>query len=121
MCAVKSQMPQVIEKLSTTHVNGKWAFCILGQSFYPNIRQIVFIRQRTLSSTILVALGMISGRRHHFRLTRVAEKRLCLSSPMSFTSVRVFGPLLQCFGNGSFVESFAYGPYICNLTYFGQR
>ena len=77
--------------------NRKWVFCIHGQWFYPNIRQIVFIRQRTLSSTILVALGMINGRRYHFRLTRVAEKRLCLSSPMSYTSVRVFGSLLTVF------------------------
>ena len=39
---------------------------------------------------------------------------------MSYTSVRVLGPLLQCFGNGSFVENFAYGPYICNLSTSGS-
>ena len=27
MCAVKSQIPQVIDNLSTEHVNGKWGFC----------------------------------------------------------------------------------------------
>ena len=72
-------------------------FCIIGEWFYPNVRQNFFIRERTFSSTILVALGMINGRRYHFRLTRVAEKRLCLSSPMSYTSVRVFGSLLTVF------------------------
>ena len=49
------------------------------------------------SSTILVALGMLNGKRYHFRLTNVAEKRLCLSSLMSYTSVRVFGSLLTVF------------------------
>ena len=38
-----------------TPVNRKWAFCILGQWFYPNFRQIFFIGERTLSSTVLVA------------------------------------------------------------------
>ena len=33
----------------------KWAFCIFGQWFYPKFRQIFFIRETTLSSTILVA------------------------------------------------------------------
>ena len=110
MCAVKSQMPQVIDNFSTEHVNRKWGFCnrkcflqpevdfcIIGEWFYPNVRQNFFIRERTFSSTILVALGMINGRRYHFRLTNVAEKRLCLSSLMSYTSVRVFGSLLTVF------------------------
>ena len=59
MRALKSSMPQVIEKLRTTHFNRKWAFCILGQWFYPHFRQILFIRERTLSSTILVAFGHV--------------------------------------------------------------
>ena len=69
MCAVKSQMPQVIDNLNTEHVNRKWGFCdrkwgfcIIGQWFYPNVRQIFFIRERTLSSTILVAFRYITSR-----------------------------------------------------------
>ena len=73
MCAVKSQMPQVIENLSTEHVNGKWGFynrkwdfCILGQWFYPNVRQIFFIRERTLSSPILVAFRHVKWEKASF-------------------------------------------------------
>ena len=36
-------------------------FCIIGQWFYPNVRQIFFIRERTLSSTILVAFRHVKG------------------------------------------------------------
>ena len=36
------------------HVSRKLAFCILLQWFYPHFRQIVFIRERTRSSTISV-------------------------------------------------------------------
>ena len=37
------------------HVNRKWTFCILLQWFYPNFWQMDFIRERTLSSSIVVA------------------------------------------------------------------
>ena len=37
---------------------------------------------------------------------------------MSNTSVGVCVPLLTMFGGRSFVQSFAHGPFICNLTYF---
>ena len=43
-----------------TLVNRKWDFCILGQWFYLNFRQIFYMRERTLSSTILVASKHVS-------------------------------------------------------------
>ena len=66
MCAVKSQMSQVIENLSTEHVNRKWGFCIIGQWFYPNVLQIFFIRERALSSPILVAFRHVKWEKASF-------------------------------------------------------
>ena len=118
MCAVKSQMPQVIENLTTEHVNRKWGFwnrkcflqpevgfCIIGQWFYPNVRQIFFIRERTLSSTILVAFRhvkgekvslQVDGRRWKTSLLKFPNViHICKSFWISPNSVLVTGVLLK--------------------------
>ena len=62
------------------HVSWNWAFCIFGQWFYPNFWQIFFIRERKLSSTILVVfrhVKIIMGKGLTIWLTYVAPKHLC--------------------------------------------
>ena len=62
------------------HVSRNWAFCIFGQWFYPNFWQIFFIRERKLSSTILVVfrqVKIIMGKGLTIWLTYVAPKHLC--------------------------------------------
>ena len=61
-----------------THVNRKCTFCIIGQWFYQNFRQILLIRGRTLSSTIVVAFRHVTWEKTSLPVDYVAEKRLCL-------------------------------------------
>ena len=118
MCAVKSQMSQVIENLSTEHVNRKWGFatgsvfcnrkwgfCIIGQWLYPNVLQIFFLRERALSSPILVAFRHVKWEKASFPVDTRRWKTsllkfpnviyICKSFWISPNSVLVTGVLLK--------------------------
>ena len=58
-------------------------FVSLGSGLVETLGLIVFIREKKLSNTNLLASRKIKRERAHFRLTCVAQKRLCLSSLMS--------------------------------------
>ena len=69
-----------------THVHRKWTFISHWRSDYEQMfGLIVSIRVKTLSNTNLVASRHQKREREkrekaHFRLTRIAQKRSCLSS-----------------------------------------
>ena len=64
-----------------TDVSRKWTFCITGQRFGSNSQvKRKTLKEKKLSNTNLLASRHIKERRPHFRLTCVAQKRLCLSS-----------------------------------------
>ena len=67
-----------------THVNRKWAFCTLEPWFEQTFGQIVSIRVQTLSHTNLRRQDILKEKKS---LTWVAQKRCCLSYPMSFLGI----------------------------------
>ena len=66
-----------------TQVNRKWASSFLDGSVAQIFGQIVSVIVKTIRNTNLVASTCFKIKRPHFRLTRVAQKRLCLSSLMT--------------------------------------
>ena len=59
---------------------GSTHFAFLGSGFAQNFGQVVCMRENTLGISKLAASKHVKEKTSYFRLTCVAQKRLCISS-----------------------------------------
>ena len=62
---------------------GSGLLSFLDDGFAKIFSQIALVRVKKLSNTNLYRQSILRGKRPHFRLTCVAQKRFCLSSLLS--------------------------------------
>ena len=101
-----------------TNAKRKWTFCNLGKWCCPNFRpNLPYERKRHSRIEIWQRQGILKWKMPHFRLTCVAQKRLCFNSLLSPAEFTAQFARKVCSSSGAQI----FGTQIVHTKEFGGR